>query len=45
MLAWVYYLNKYIENGYILLVDIATKCIFAPFMGILSDKYGRVPIL
>ena len=33
------------ENGYILLIDIGTKCLFAPIMGILSDKYGRVPIL
>ena len=37
--------NTKTENGYILLIDIGTKCIFAPIMGILSDKYGRVPIL
>lgn len=28
-----------------LLIDIATKCIFAPIVGIMSDKVGRVPIL
>lgn len=28
-----------------LLIDIATKCIFAPIVGIMSDKVGRVPVL
>lgn len=40
---YIYYII--LENGYILLVDIVTKCLFAPIMGILSDKFGRVPIL
>ncbi|CAK69322.1 unnamed protein product (macronuclear) [Paramecium tetraurelia] len=33
------------QNGYMLLIDIATKCIFAPIVGIMSDKVGRVPVL
>ena len=33
------------ENGYILLIDILTKCIAAPIIGIISDKYGRKSIL
>ena len=28
-----------------LLIDIATKCIFAPIVGMMSDKVGRVPVL
>jgi nitrate/nitrite transporter NarK len=35
----------YLENGYLLLIDIATKCLFAPFVGMLSDRIGRVPVL
>lgn len=34
-----------IENGYILLIDIATKCMAAPLIGLLSDKYGRKRLL
>jgi nitrate/nitrite transporter NarK len=37
--------NAGTENGNILLIDILVKCIFAPFVGILSDKIGRKIVL
>ena len=42
------FVNIYIyilENGYMLLIDIGTKCVFAPIVGMMSDKVGRVPVL
>lgn len=37
--------NAGTENANLLLIDIATKCLIAPFVGILSDKIGRKIVL